>query len=215
MKLKGFIFDLDGTLINSLPVVRTSLSATLLKFSGRVYTDKEISSLFGPSEDGIFKKLFPESWREVLQFYLNEYDRIHGQYAKPFPGVVDTLTLLQARKIKLALVSGKGAESMEISLKYSGLKHFFEIIISGSEFRASKPEHIRLVLERWKLSPDEVAYVGDIAYDVASAKEVGVLPISALWAETVQVQKVLAMNPAYAFESVASFNEWISHQPSL
>ncbi|MDR3585176.1 MAG: HAD family hydrolase [Desulfosporosinus sp.] len=210
MKLKGFIFDLDGTLINSLPVVRTSLNATLLKFSGRVYTDKELSSLFGPSEDGIFKKLFPESWKEVLQFYLNEYDRIHVQYANPFPGVVETLTMLQAKRIKLALVSGKGAGSMEISMRHSGLKHFFEIITSGSELGASKPEHIRQVLELWKFSPNEVAYVGDIAYDVASAKEVGVLPISALWAETVQVQKVLAMNPAYAFESVESFNVWIS-----
>ncbi|MDR3542130.1 MAG: HAD family hydrolase [Desulfosporosinus sp.] len=210
MKLKGFIFDLDGTLINSLPVVRTSLNNTLIKFSGRVYTDKELSSLFGPSEDGIFKKLFPETWREVLQFYLNDYDRIHGQYAQPFPGVVETLTLLQERRIKLALVSGKGAGSMEISLKHSGLKHFFEIIISGSEFRASKPEHIRQVLELWKFSPDEVAYVGDIAYDVTAAKEVGILPISALWAETAQVQKVLAMNPAYAFTSVESFNEWLS-----
>ncbi len=210
MKLKGFIFDLDGTLINSLPVVRTSLNTTLIKFSGRVYTDKELSSLFGPSEDGIFKKLFPESWKEVLQFYLNEYDRIHVQYAKPFPGIVEALTLLHERKMKLALVSGKGAGSMEISLKHSGLRQFFELIITGSEHRASKPEHIRQVLKLWNLSPQEVVYVGDIAYDVQAAKEVGVLSISALWAKTSQVQKVLDMNPAFAFYSVASFIEWIS-----
>jgi len=212
MELKGFIFDLDGTLINSLPVVRNSLGTTLLKFSGRVYPDKELFSLFGPSEDGIFKKLFPDSWREVLKFYLYEYDRIHLQYAQPFPGIVEALTLLQERNIKLALVSGKGAGSMEISLKHCGLKQFFEVIITGSEVRASKPEHIRQVLGLWKFLPDEVAYIGDIAYDVQAAKEVGVLPISALWAETVQAQKVLAMNPAYAFNSVASFNEWITNR---
>jgi len=209
MKLKGFIFDLDGTLINSLPVVRTSLNATLLKFSGRVYADQEISALFGPSEEGIFKKLFPDSWAEVLQFYLTEYDRIHLQYAKPFPGIIELLTLLHERKMKLALVSGKGPGSMEISLKHSGLKHLFKVILTGSELRASKPEHIRQVLALWKFSPEEVAYVGDIAYDVQAAKEVGVLPISALWAETAQVQKVLAMNPDYAFDKVESFNEWI------
>lgn len=209
MKLKGFIFDLDGTLINSLPVVRTSLNTTLVKFSGRVYTDQELTSLFGPSEEGIFKKLFPGSWSEVLEFYLTEYDRIHVPYAKPFPGVVEALTLLRDRKMKLALVSGKGAGSMEISLKHSGLKCFFEVIITGSEYRASKPDHIKQVLALWNFSPDEVVYIGDIAYDVQAAKEVGVLPISALWAETVQVQKVLAMNPAYAFDTVESFNEWI------
>lgn len=209
MKLKGFIFDLDGTLIDSLPVVRTSLIATLLKFSGRVYSDKELFPLYGPSEEGIFRKLYPDSWREALEFYLNEYDRAHIEYAKPFPGVVEALTLLQERKMKLALVSGKGPGSMELSLKHSGLKHFFELIITGSELRASKPEHIRQVLKLWNLSPEEVVYIGDIAYDVRSAKEVGVLPISALWAETVQVQKVLAMNPAFAFDTVEFFNEWI------
>jgi len=210
MKLKGFIFDLDGTLINSLPVVRTSLNTTLLKFSGRVYTDQELSALFGPSEEGIFKKLFPDSWSEVLEFYLNEYDRIHENYAKPFPGIVEALTLLQERKMKLALVSGKGPASMEISLNHSGLRHFFEVIITGSEHQASKPEHIKKVLADWDLPPEEVVYIGDIAYDVKAAKEVGVLPISALWAETAQVQKVLAMDPAYAFDKVESFNEWIS-----
>lgn len=209
MKLKGFIFDLDGTLINSLPVVRTSLNTTLLKFSGRVYTDQELTSLFGPSEEGIFKNLFPDSWREVLEFYLTEYDRIHAQYAQPFPGVVEALTLLHERKMKLALVSGKGPGSMEISLRHSGLKRFFKVITTGSEQRASKPEHIRQVLELWDFPPKEVVYIGDIAYDVQAAREVGVLPISALWAETVQVQKVLAMNPAYAFDNVESFIQWI------
>src|SRR5665648_49174 len=209
MRLKGFIFDLDGTLINSLPVVRNSLIATLLKFSGRVYADKELFPLYGPSEEGIFKKLYPDSWREALEFYLDEYDRVHIEYTKPFPEILEALTLLQERKMKLALVSGKGPRSMEISLEHSGLEHFFELIITGSELRASKPEHIRQVLKLWNFSPEEVVYIGDIAYDVQSAKEVGVLPISALWAETVQVQKVLAANPAFAFDTVESFNEWI------
>ena len=209
MKLKGFIFDLDGTLINSLPVVRASFSSTLLKFTGRVYSDKELSSLFGPSEEGIFKKLFPDSWREALQFYLHEYDRIHLHYATPFPGVVETLILLQKRKMRLALVSGKGAGSMEISLQHSGLQRFFELIITGSEFKASKAEHIKQVLALWNLAPEEVVYIGDIAYDVQAAKEVGVLPISALWAETAQVQKVLAMKPAFAFDTVEALNQWI------
>lgn len=51
--------------------------------------------------------------------------------------------------------------------------------------------------------------MGDIAYDVWAAKEAGVWSISALWAETAQVQKVLAMNPAFAFENVESFIDWI------
>lgn len=209
MKLKGFIFDLDGTLINSLPVVRESFRNTLIKFIGREYSPKELDSLFGPSEEGIFKELFPDSWEESLQFYLDEYDRIHAQYAEPFPGVREALALLKERGIRLAIVSGKGPGSMEISLKHSGLKPFFEVVITGSEYGASKPEHIQQVLKVWNYLPEDVAYVGDIAYDVKAAKEVGVLPISAIWAETAQVQKVLDMNPAFAFDKVESFIKWI------
>lgn len=212
MTLKGFIFDLDGTLINSLPVVFTSFNNTLVKFIGQEYSPKELSALFGPSEEGIFKKLFPDSWEVSLQFYLDEYDRIHAQYAEPFPGVLEALSLLQERNIRLAIVSGKGPRSMEISLKHSGLKHFFEVIISGSEHKACKPEHIQQVLKQWNYSPEDVAYVGDIAYDVKAAKEVGVLPISAIWAKTAQVQKVLEMNPSFAFNNVESFIEWIKQE---
>ena len=209
MKLKGFIFDLDGTLINSLPVVHESFRNTLIKFIGREYSSQELASLFGPSEEGIFKKLFPDSWEESLQFYLDEYDRIHAQYAEPFPGVREALALLKERGIRLAIVSGKGPGSMELSLKHSGLKPFFEVIITGSEYGASKPEHIQQILKAWNYSPEDVAYVGDIAYDVKAAKEVGVLSISAIWAETAQVQKVLAMDPAFAFDRVESFIKWI------
>jgi len=110
----------------------------------------------------------------------------------PFPGILEALTLLQTQKIKLALVSGKGPGSMELSLKHSRLKRFFEVIMTGSEDGASKPEHIKRVLDLWHYLPEEVAYVGDISYDVKAAKEVGVLSISALWAETVQVSKSIS-----------------------
>lgn len=209
MKLKGLIFDLDGTLLNTLPVCYSGFRKTLLEFAGREYSDQEIAAMFGPSEEGIFKKLFPSSWRESLQFYLLEYDRIHPEYAEPFTGIVEALTLLQERKVKLALVSGKGPGSMEISLKHSGLGRFFDIVRTGSEERASKPDHLKEVLKVWDYSPEEVAYVGDMAYDMSSAKEVGVYAIGAVWAKTAHAQKVLEMNPEVTFDNVRSFIEWI------
>lgn len=209
MKLKGLIFDLDGTLLNTIPVCYSGFRKTLLKFAGREYSDQEIAAMFGPSEEGIFKKLFPSSWRESLQFYLFEYDRIHPEYAEPFTGVVEALTLLEERNIKLALVSGKGPGSMEISLKHSGLGRFFDVVRTGSEERASKPTHLKEVLKVWDYTPEEVAYVGDMAYDMISAKEVGVCAIGAVWAKTTNAQKVLEMNPEVAFDNVQSFIEWI------
>jgi len=211
MRLKGIIFDLDGTLLNTIPVCYSGFRKTLLEFAGREYSDQEIAAMFGPSEEGIFKKMFPTSWEECLQSYLLEYDRIHPAYAEPFTGIVEALTLLQERKLKLALVSGKGPGSMKLSLKHSGLGRFFELVRTGSEERATKPEHLKEVLKIWNYSPDEVAYVGDMAYDVRSAKEVGMWAIGAVWAKTTHPQKVLEMNPEVAFDNVQSFIQWIQN----
>lgn len=209
MSLKGIIFDLDGTLLNTIPVCYNGFRKTLLEFTGREYSDQEIAAMFGPSEEGIFKKLFPSSWQDCLQSYLREYDRIHPEYAEPFPGIDEALKLLQERRMRLALVSGKGLGSMEISLRHSGLGRFFEIVITGSEERASKPQHLKEVLKAWGYSPEEVAYVGDTAYDVSSAKEVGMYAIGAVWAKTSQVQKVLEREPDVAFDKVDLFRQWI------
>ncbi len=208
MNLKGIIFDLDGTLLNTLPVCYIGFRKTLFKYLGQEYTDQEIAALFGPSEEGIFKKLLPNSWQNALEYYLNEYELVH-QESNPFPGIDTALKLLKEKRIRSAIVSGKGPGSMNISLELSGLRDFFEIIIAGSENGASKPSHIKQVLQAWNFTPEGVIYVGDTAYDIMAAKEVGVHSIGAVWAETADTQKVTAANPDIIFADVASFILWI------
>jgi pyrophosphatase PpaX len=208
MKLKGFIFDLDGTLLDTLPVCYIGFRKTLLEYTGREYTDAEIATLFGPSEEGIFKKLLPNCWQDALNYYLAEYERAHHGY-DTFPGMIQALTLLREKQIRLAIVSGKGPGSMGISLRYSGLKYFFETIISGAEQGANKPANIRQVLRVWKYEPEEVIYIGDTAYDIKAAKEVEVQSIGALWADTADAQKVKNAHPLAAFEDVEAFIQWI------
>ncbi|WP_088188198.1 HAD-IA family hydrolase [Desulfosporosinus sp. FKA] len=209
MQLKGFIFDLDGTLLNTLPVCYTGFRKVLLKFLGREYSDQEIAALFGPSEEGVFKKVLPDRWEEGLQSYLEEYDQAHAEFAKPFPGIEDALELLLQRGIKLAIVSGKGPGSMSISLRHSGLSRYFELVITGSEQGADKPKHIKEILHAWDFSPLEVAYIGDTAYDIIAAKNVGTFSVGAVWANTAQIQRVIDLKPSICFTNVDSFRQWI------
>ncbi|AFM40035.1 haloacid dehalogenase superfamily enzyme, subfamily IA [Desulfosporosinus acidiphilus SJ4] len=209
MKLKGFIFDLDGTLTNTLPVCYIGFRKVLQKFLGREFTDQEITALLGPSEEGVFKKILPDNWEVCLKSYLDEYDKAHTEYAKPFPGIEEVLELLRQRGIKLAIVSGKGPGSMDISLRHSGLGQYFELVLTGSEQGADKPTHINEVLRIWNYSPLEVAYIGDTAYDIIAAKDVGTFSVGAVWANTAQVQKVMNEKPSVCFTDVDSFNNWI------
>jgi pyrophosphatase PpaX len=210
MKLKGFIFDLDGTLLNTIPVCYVAFRKTFQKYLGRHYSDQEIASLFGPTEEGIFKKILPHCWQDALADYLTEYEK-EQKGSTPFPGIVDILTLLKSNHLRLAIVSGKGLASMNISLNETGLSPFFETVITGSETGAEKPFHIRQVLKAWKIAPEEAAYIGDTVYDVKAAKEVGLLPIGALWARTAEIKEITAAHPFVYFTETAAFSDWIQN----
>ena len=73
------IFDLDGTLGNTLPVCYAAFREAQLAHTAREYADAEIAALFGQSEEGIIQRLVPEPgrWQEALEDYLAAYERHH------------------------------------------------------------------------------------------------------------------------------------------
>jgi pyrophosphatase PpaX len=211
MKLKGFIFDLDGTLGDTLPVCFAAYRHAFMEHLNRNYTDDEITALFGPSEDGIIQRLVPNQWQTCLQAYLDVYEKAHVQCAKPFAGIEDALRLLKQRRVVLAIVTGKGTCSAAISLKYLGIEHYFDVVETGSVDGAIKPLSIQKVLARWRVLPHEVAYVADTAYDMQAANEARVIPLGAAWATTSSVSSLDKFAPLATFSNVENFIDWIDH----
>src|SRR5579864_9064339 len=117
MVIKGIIFDLDGTLADTLPVCFAAFRRAFHEFSGRIYTNEEITALFGPSEEGSILQIVPDRSEECLQVFLEEYERAHASCLEPFPGILDALRLLKDRGVKVAVVTGKGQHSAAISLR--------------------------------------------------------------------------------------------------
>jgi pyrophosphatase PpaX len=89
------------------------------------------------------------------------------------------------------------------------LANYFDIVVTGSASGAIKPLAIQSVLSQWNLLPRHVAYVGDSAYDMEAAKEVGVIPLGAAWAETSSYECLVEMAPVATFRTVESFIDWI------
>jgi len=207
--LRGIIFDLDGTLGNTLPVSFKAYQGALLKFSGRTFSNDEITSLFGPDEEGIIKNVVPEQWQACLNTYLDIYDKVHVEYAQPFQGIEEALELFKQQNVSLAIVTGKGEHTTGITLRYLGLAHYFDAIEVGSSQGAIKPRSIKKIVEKWNFLPHEVAYVGDAAYDIHAAKEAGVVPLAAAWAETANSMILRKANPAAMFETTKDFIIWI------
>ncbi|MCF0234760.1 MAG: HAD family hydrolase [Thermoguttaceae bacterium] len=201
--LKGIIFDFDGTIGDTMFACMDALRRTLAPVLGRSISDEEIYGYFGPSEDGVFLKHFPDRADELLAEYLRHYRVVQEETApEPFPGILELIAELKNRGVRVALVTAKGAGSCKISLEIYGAEELFETIEVGSPYRRDKANSIHKALETMNLTPDEVAYVGDSPKDVASSREAGVEHWAAAWAPAVDPEKLAELDPDKLFRTV-------------
>ncbi len=215
MQIQGAIFDLDGTLGDTLPVCYQAFRSVFQEYEGKTYSDEEISEMFGPSEKGIFKKRLPDQWESAWRKYLEQYSQLHHQYGKSFPGIELPLILLKENKIPLGIVTGKGRESADISLEKLGLTTFFDVIEAGDDEGGVKPEAIRRILKEWNLTGERVFYLGDLTYDIRSAREAGVIPLAAAWSSTMTQEELESENPDAIFSTTDDFIGWLITEGSL
>ncbi len=207
--IQGVLFDLDGTLGNTLPICIGAFRRAIEPFAGRELSDAEIIATFGPSEEGTVHVLAPGHAAEALAAYLHHYALLHDTCTEPFPGVTELLTDLQARGVKLALVTGKGQGSADITLARLNLTPFFEHIEVGSPLGPRKSEAIADILTRWGMEPTAAIYVGDAPSDIPSARRAGTYAIAAAWAATAEPDLLAAENPDALFLTLSDFEAWL------
>lgn len=209
MGVRGVIFDLDGTLADTIPVCVAAFRSAFEGFSGCRWDDEEIKALFGPTEEGSCRRAVPEDWRGCLEAYLDAYENAHAGLTEPFPGIKDALRLLRERGMAVAVVTGKGPVSARISLRRLGLEQYFDLVETGSPDGPVKPESLRKVLSGWGMEPHEAAYLGDVAYDMEAAAEVGVIALGAAWSEGSTAHEAPPTILGTTFADVDSFMKWI------
>jgi pyrophosphatase PpaX len=209
MKLLGIIFDLDGTLADTLPVCLRAFQETLEYYTARSISLQELYPLFGPSEEGILGKLLPEQAEEAYPRYLISYERNHQVCTQPFKGIEELLNELHRRDLRIAIATGKSSETAAISMRILGLDSQIDRLETGFIDRGDKPELIRRVLEEWSILPGQAAYVGDVKSDLRAAEQAGVLPIGAAWAETSELRAIERKDGWVIFERVQDLTSWV------
>jgi len=215
-KISGIIFDLDGTLANTLPLCIRAFRQSVEPLVLRPLSDADIIATFGPSEEGTIMTLAPDQYEKGIADYLHFYEALHDMCPAPFPEIRELLDMLREKGIRIAMVTGKGRHSTDISLKQFGLTGYFEIIGTGHAKGPRKTEGIREVLSQWKsLHKDEIIYVGDAPSDITASREAGIAVIGAGWAPTTEPAALLALQPDELFYTVRDLADWLLPKTGL
>jgi len=209
-KIKALIFDLDGTIANTLPLCILAFRNSIEPLINRSLSDEEIIATFGPSEEGTIKALAPGYYEKGVNDYLQYYQALHYMCPQVFDGIKEMLTFLQSKSVHIAMVTGKGKYSTDISLKHFDIKIFFEFIETGSPHGPIKAKGIQTVLDQWPgIKKDEVIYVGDSTGDIEASRKAGIPVIAASWAETAEPEKLKQFQPDEIFYTIQDFSNWL------
>lgn len=207
--IKAVIFDLDGTIADTLPLCIAAYRKAVEPFAGRSLSDEEIVATFGPSEEGTIKALVPQHLDEGLEEYFKYYKELHGMCPAPFEGIIETIRFLKAKKIIVAMVTGRGQRGCDTTLSYYNMTDYFDMIETGSPNGQRKAECINAVMKKFDLKPDEAVYVGDIANDIHASRDAGISVFSAAWASSADKEELQKHKPDMLFDSVTEFKSYL------
>ena len=203
------LFDLDGTIGNTLPLCLAAFRQSVEPFLNEKLSDAAIISRFGPTEGGMIRSLVGDHYEEAMESYLIHYQRLHVGYSKPFDRIPEILDYLRFQGSFVGLVTGKGAKSTAITLDHYGMTHSFDSIKTGSDEGPVKGKRICEILAEHDYPKDAVLYVGDAPSDIDDCRSVGVKIASAAWAETADVPALQAKSPDYLFRSTTDFENFL------
>ena len=208
-RFRAVLFDLDGTLADTLPLCIRAFREAIEPAAGRAVSDAEIVATFGPSEEGTIRALAPGHYDAALAAYLHHYERLHVDCPDLFAGIGDLLRDLRRHGLRLGLVTGKGAGSTRLSLRRFGLEDAFEIVETGSPLGPRKAEAIGAILAAWHMAPGDAVYVGDAPSDVTAARAAGVAVVSAAWAGSADPDALRALAPDLLASTVDELRDWL------
>ncbi len=210
-KIKAVIFDLDGTLANTLPLCISGFRKSIEPLINRSLSDEEIIATFGPSEEGTIMTLAPEHYEKGISSYLKFYKELHAMCPAPFDGIEDLLITLKDKSVKIAMVTGKGRHSTDISLEQFGIGKYFEAIETGISTGPRKAEGIQNILDLFEdIRKEEIIYVGDAPSDIIASRKVGIPVVAAAWAETAEPEKLKELYPDMLFDNISDFSHWLT-----
>lgn len=201
--MKGILFDLDGTLLNTSALIINSFRYTIQKHCHYDIDPDLVRTYFGKPLRTTLTALVPDNTEEALKTYLSYNLLHHDRLTTIFPGTVEGLERLYARGLRMAVVTSKIQQMALRGLKLFGLERYFAAIIAYEQCRHYKPhpEPVELAATALALAPADCLMVGDSQFDILCGKNAGAQTAAVRWTE-VSWPAILAIKPDYILDNM-------------
>lgn len=183
--MKAVLFDLDGTVVNTLPDLWNITNITLKEYGYPTHTMEEVRFMVGRGMRVLLTKALPENVplsEEIFSSLKANYLQYQNTLSEVYPGITEMLRKLHARGVKTAIVTNKPHEAaLEVVKHYFGDLIDFTIGQRDGDKPKPDPKTCILAAEALSVPISACIYVGDSDVDVMTAKNAGIPCLSAAW----------------------------------
>jgi phosphoglycolate phosphatase len=189
MRFRGVIFDLDGTLLDSLADIASSMNEVLAGLSFPPHPLSDYRSFVGEGMETLACRVLPAASRddamvrECVRMMRDIYARRWHETTRPYDGILPLLKGLGELGIPMAVLSNKGHRfTVDMVERLIGTRMFELVIGAGDEFpRKPDPGAARFIARHLGLSRENIIFVGDTPIDMHTARNAGMFPGGVLW----------------------------------
>ena len=187
MNIKAVIWDLDGTLLNTLDDLAASVNAALAMNGMPLRSTEEVRAFVGNGIRNLMMRAVPDgeanpAFDKALEDFTRHYGAHSRDRTRPYDGILEMLDKLSAAGVKHAIVSNKIDFAVKaLSRAYFGERMCAAIGDDPSRARKPAPDSVLAAMREMGVTAQETVYVGDSDVDVLTARNAGVPCVAVLW----------------------------------
>lgn len=202
--LECVLFDLDGTLIDTIELIRESMRYATSRVLGEALPDDVLMRNVGVPLINQMREFSAEHADLLLTTYREHNHRVHDSMVKEYPGVDSALERFSAAGLRMGIVTSKSRAVAMMGIDRFSLMRFFDVLVACDDVPIHKPEPYPLLhaAERMGVDISRCAYVGDSPHDMAASVAAGSVSIAATWGGFSR-ERVLEPGPDYVADSMA------------
>ncbi len=189
MNYKAVLFDLDGTLLDTLDDLADSMNAALARLGAPQHPTPAYRHFVGDGVIELCRRVLPADRRDEATIKAaaaamgDEYKQRWTAKTRPYPGIPELLDALTARRVAMAVLSNKNNDFTQLCVKKMLGRWRFDVVqgLDGTIHKKPDPSGALSVARRLAIAPADFLYLGDTNTDMKTAVAAGMFPVGVLW----------------------------------